>query len=45
MEVRGTGSVKLVVPDERRDGLHESARQFRHPIVLRAFRRKEPVDG
>ncbi|MWV40834.1 RNA-guided endonuclease TnpB family protein [Natrialba sp. INN-245] len=30
MEVRRTASVKLVVPDERRDDLHESARQFLH---------------
>ena len=28
MEVRRTAPVKLVVPDERRDDLHESARQF-----------------
>ncbi|WP_435344831.1 RNA-guided endonuclease InsQ/TnpB family protein [Haloarchaeobius sp. HRN-SO-5] len=30
MEVRRTAPVKLVVPDERRDDLHESARQFLH---------------
>ncbi|AXG09748.1 RNA-guided endonuclease InsQ/TnpB family protein [Haloplanus rubicundus] len=30
MEVRRTALVKLVVPDERRDDLHESARQFLH---------------
>jgi len=30
MEVRRTASVKLVVPEERRDDLHESARQFLH---------------
>jgi transposase len=30
MEVRQTVPVKLVVPDERRDDLHESARQFLH---------------
>jgi len=30
MEVRRTAPVKLAVPDERRDDLHESARQFRH---------------
>src|SRR6056297_1264678 len=30
MEARRTAPVKLVVPDERRDDLHESARQFRH---------------
>jgi IS605 OrfB family transposase len=28
MEVRRTAPVKLIVPDERRDDLHESARQF-----------------
>lgn len=28
MEVRRTAPVKLVVPDERRNDLHESARQF-----------------
>ncbi len=28
MEVRRTAAVKLAVPDERRDDLHESARQF-----------------
>ncbi len=28
MEVRRTAPVKLVVPDERREDLHESARQF-----------------
>jgi IS605 OrfB family transposase len=30
MEVRRTAPVKLIVPDERRDDLHESAQQFRH---------------
>ncbi|WP_435348670.1 RNA-guided endonuclease InsQ/TnpB family protein [Haloarchaeobius sp. HRN-SO-5] len=30
MEVRRTAPVKLVVPDERRDDLHESAQQFLH---------------
>ena len=30
MEVRRTAPVKLVVPDEHRDDLHESARQFLH---------------
>ncbi|MDB2272522.1 transposase [Halorubrum ezzemoulense] len=30
MEVRRTAPVKLVVPDERRDDLHESAGQFLH---------------
>jgi len=30
MEVRRTAPVKLVVPDERRDDLHKSARQFLH---------------
>ncbi len=30
MEVRRTAPVKLIVPDERRDDLHESARQFLH---------------
>ena len=30
MEVRRTAAVKLVVPDERREDLHESARQFLH---------------
>ncbi|WP_458209509.1 RNA-guided endonuclease InsQ/TnpB family protein [Haladaptatus sp. NG-SE-30] len=30
MEVRRSAPVKLVVPDERRDDLHESARQFLH---------------
>ncbi|HMB49496.1 MAG TPA: transposase, partial [Natronoarchaeum rubrum] len=30
MEVRRTAPVKLVVPDERHDDLHESARQFLH---------------
>ena len=30
MEVRRTAPVKLVVPDERYDDLHESARQFLH---------------
>ena len=30
MEVRRTAPVKLAVPDERRDDLHESARQFLH---------------
>lgn len=30
MEVRRTAPVKLVVPDERRDDLHETARQFRY---------------
>jgi hypothetical protein len=30
MEVRRTAPVKLVVPDERRDDLHESTRQFLH---------------
>lgn len=30
MEVRRTAPVKLVVSDERRDDLHESARQFLH---------------
>ena len=30
MEVRRTASVKLVVPDERRDDLHDSAQQFLH---------------
>ncbi|QOS12692.1 transposase [Haloferax sp. Atlit-10N] len=30
MEVRRTAPVKLVVPDERREDLHESARQFLH---------------
>ncbi|SDL00797.1 RNA-guided endonuclease InsQ/TnpB family protein [Natronorubrum texcoconense] len=30
MGVRRTAPVKLVVPDERRDDLHESARQFLH---------------
>jgi len=30
MEVRRTVPVKLVVPDERRDDLHESAQQFLH---------------
>ena len=30
MEVRRTAAVKLVVPDEHRDDLHESARQFLH---------------
>jgi len=30
MEVRRTALVKLVVPDERRDDLHESARRFLH---------------
>ncbi|MFC7224110.1 RNA-guided endonuclease InsQ/TnpB family protein [Halalkalicoccus sp. GCM10025322] len=30
MEVRRTAPVKLIVPDEHRDDLHESARQFLH---------------
>jgi len=30
MEVRRTAPVKLVVPDERHDDLHESSRQFLH---------------
>ena len=30
MGVRRTAPVKLIVPDERRDDLHESARQFLH---------------
>ena len=30
MEVRRTAAVKLVVPDERREDLHESATQFLH---------------
>ncbi|RZV12621.1 hypothetical protein BDK88_0039 [Natrinema hispanicum] len=30
MEVRHTAPVKLVIPDERRDDLHETARQFLH---------------
>ncbi|MDL5360587.1 transposase [Halalkalicoccus sp. NIPERK01] len=30
MEVRRTAPVKLIVPDERLDDLHESARQFLH---------------
>ncbi|MBP1986184.1 RNA-guided endonuclease InsQ/TnpB family protein [Halolamina salifodinae] len=30
MEVRRTAPIKLVVPDERRDDLHETARQFLH---------------
>jgi putative transposase len=30
MEVRRTTPVELIVPDERRNDLHESARQFLH---------------
>jgi putative transposase len=30
MEVRRTAPVKLVVPDERRDDLHDTAEKFLH---------------